>query len=153
MSAENTPRMQYKSFTYSVGTAWDSGRQGVLRSDSKPAMKVASPPEFKGVPGLWTPEDLLVAAIDACQMTTFLALAARTQVPLVSYSSSARGTLEFQEGGYRFTRVKVVPTIVVAESVSRESVEQLVHDAHQACLIGRSVNCAIEVLPEIQTSS
>jgi len=153
MMAEHAPRVQYKKFTYSVGTKWESGRKGVLRSDSKPPVQVASPPEFKGVPGLWTPEDLFVAAIDTCQMTTFLALAARAELPLMSYTSSASGSLEFGEGGYRFTRVTLQPTIVVGETASREAVEQLVHDAHRACLIGRSVRCAIEVVPEIQVGS
>ena len=147
------PRMKYKSFTYTVGTTWNSGRQGVLRSDTKPEMQVASPPEFKGVPGLWTPEDLFVAAVDTCQMTTFLALAARAQLPLVSYTSNATGSLEFTDGGYRFTRVRLEPTIVVEATVTREAVEQLVHDAHRACLVARSLNCEIDVEPDIQTRS
>ena len=151
MAPDSAPRMKYKSFTYTVGTTWDSGRQGVLRSDSKPEMQVASPPEFKGVPGLWTPEDLFVAAVDTCQMTTFLALAARAQLPLVSYTSSGTGSLEFTDGGYRFTRVRLEPKIVVQEGTTREAVEKLVHDAHRACLVARSLKCEIEVEPEILT--
>ena len=150
MSTETAPRTRYKTFTYTVGTTWNEGRQGTLRSESKPDVAVASPPEFKGVPGVWTPEDLFVAALDTCQMTTFLALAARADLPLVSYRSSATGTLEFVEGGYRFTRVSIRPEIVVGQDVSREAVEELVHNAHRACLVGRSVCCGVEVHPEIR---
>lgn len=153
MSADSAPRMKYKSFTYTVDTTWESGRQGMLRSDSKPGMQVASPPEFKGVPGLWTPEDLFVAAVDTCQMTTFLALAARAQLPLVSYTSNATGVLEFTDGGYRFTRVRLEPKIVVEATATREAVEQLVRDAHRACLVARSLRCEIEVAPDILTRS
>jgi organic hydroperoxide reductase OsmC/OhrA len=153
MAAETTPRTKYKTFTYTVGTTWASARQGVLRSDSKPEVLVASPPEFKGVPGVWTPEDLFVAAVDTCQMTTFLALASRADLPLISYASNATGRLEFADGGYRFTRITLQPKIVVSEGPSREVVEQLVHDAHRACLVGRSVRCEIEVVPDIQVGS
>ena len=153
MPGEPTPRTRYKSFSYTVGTTWEQGRQGVLRSQTKPDVQIASPPEFKGVPGVWTPEDLFVAAVDACQMTTFLALAARSEISLVSYASTATGSLEFGEGGYRFTRVRVQPTIVVNNGSRLEDVERLVHDAHRACLIGRSVDCTIEVEPEIQVAA
>lgn len=150
MANENTSRVKHKTFTYSVGTTWETGREGVLRSPSKPDVRVASPPEFKGVPGTWTPEDLFVAAVETCQMTTFLALAARADLPLVSYASKATGSLEFTDGGYRFTRVTIKPTIVVGEGSSHDDIEALVHHAHQACLVGRSVRCDIEVVPDIQ---
>ena len=153
MANDTAPRVKHKTFTYSVGTTWERGREGVLRSPSKPEVRVASPPEFKGVPGTWTPEDLFVAAVETCQMTTFLALASRADLPLVSYVSKATGSLEFADGGYRFTRVTVEPTIVVGEGSNRDDIEALVHQAHKACLIGRSVRCEIEVVPDIQVQS
>ena len=54
-------------------------------------------------------------------------------------SSKATGSLEFADGGYRFTRVTLEPEIVVGEGSSREDIEELVDHAHRACLIGRSV--------------
>jgi organic hydroperoxide reductase OsmC/OhrA len=143
------PIRRYKSFSYAVGTTWSHDRQGVLASDGKPSFDVASPPEFKGVAGIWTPEDLFVAAIDACQMTTFLALAARSGVSLLSYSSKATGLLEFAEGGYQFTKVTLEPAIGVAAGTDIETVRRLVENAHAACLIGRSVRTVIDVAPEI----
>ena len=140
---------RYKTFEYTVGTQWVRDRVGTLGSSGKPDVRVASPPEFKGEPGIWTPEDLFVAAIDACQMTTFLALASRASIRLLSYASHATGVLEFAEGGYRFTRVILTPTITVAAGTDKTEVATLVESAHRSCLIGRSVHTEIAVTPKI----
>jgi len=149
MSTPPLPKKRYKSFEYQTSTVWKSDRRGCIASDGKPDLDVASPPEFKGVAGVWTPEDLFVAAIDICQMTTFLAFAARADVQLVSYRSAAHGHLEFDGGGYRFTKVTLKPKITVTGGTERTAVERIVNEAHIQCLVGRSVNTAIDVIPEI----
>lgn len=149
MSTPPAPKKRYKSFEYRTSAVWKAERTGVLASEGKPDLSVASPPEFKGVAGVWTPEDLFVAAIDICQMTTFLAFAARSDLQLVSYASKAEGLLEFDGGSYRFTRVTLRPRITVADGAERTQVEQIVHQAHTQCLVGRSVNTTIEVIPDI----
>jgi organic hydroperoxide reductase OsmC/OhrA len=149
MSTQPIPKKRYKSFEYKTSTVWESDRKGVLASDGKPNLDVASPPEFKGVAGVWTPEDLFVAAIDICQMTTFLAFAARSELQLVSYASKAEGLLEFDGGGYKFTKVTLRPKITVTGGTEQTEVERIVHQAHEQCLVGRSVNTTVEVMPEI----
>ena len=131
------PVRKFKSFTYSTNVEWKSDRQGTLLSDGKPMIDISSPPEFKGIPGVWTPEDLFVAAVEICQMTTFLSFGLRKEIPLKSYISSAEGLLENVDGKYKFTKVVIKPTIVVGASWTKEEVEALVHTAHENCLIDR----------------
>jgi organic hydroperoxide reductase OsmC/OhrA len=140
---------RFKSFDYATTVRWTGDRTGILSSEGKTDVRVASPPEFKGVPGLWTPEDLFVAAIDLCQMVTFIALALSKGIVLKGYEGAAQGTIEFSDGGYRFTRVLLSPAIVVAPGTDIALVEAVVHDAHQKCLIGRSITSAVEVTPVI----
>ena len=64
-----------KTFRYETGLVWQWGRRAVVSAAGKPSIEVSSPPEFKGDPGMWTPEDLLVAAVNACVLQTFLAYA------------------------------------------------------------------------------
>ncbi|MHB9001974.1 MAG: OsmC family protein [Thermoanaerobaculia bacterium] len=71
--------------------------------------------EFYGEAGTWTPEDLFVASLEICTMTSFLALAQRHHLPIEEYESHAEGTLESFEGAYRFTRVTLRPRIVIAD--------------------------------------
>lgn len=146
---QSTPTTRYKTFEYTTGTTWLEGRQGIVTSPGKPDIQAASPPEFKGIPNVWTPEDFFVASLEACQMTTFLALAARSGLALKRYSSAARGRLEFQDGGYRFTTVDIDVRISVGSEEDSQLAHDLVHQAHHSCLIGRSVSTRIEVHPDI----
>lgn len=151
MQSQGSTAPRHKSFTYNVKTTWSHEKIGAIDSDGKPTVTVASPPEFKGTPGLWTPEDLFVAAIDVCQMTTFLAFSSRAGIPVRAYQSAATGTLEFTQGGYRFTTVTLLPKITVEQGTDLKAVERTVHEAHASCLIGRSVSASITVVPEIVT--
>lgn len=146
---DSQPVKKYKTFTYQTGLTWEAQRHGLLTLEGKPALQIASPPEFSGHPGMWTPEDLFVAAVESCQMTTFLSFAERKGVPLVSYASSAEGTLEFADGSYRFTAVVIRPRIVVGAEWTNEQVAALVDAAHHRCLIGNSITARVTVEPEI----
>lgn len=77
-------KMKPKVFHYQVGVRWDGEKHGVLSIAGKPDLKVASPPEFRGHPGIWSPEDLLVAAVNACTMTTFLSALLRRGISIVA---------------------------------------------------------------------
>ncbi|MEX2411630.1 MAG: hypothetical protein WD607_09740 [Candidatus Paceibacterota bacterium] len=61
---------------YEVNLQWNSERKGTLSSPVLPSqIEVATPPGFpKGMPGIWSPEHLFVAAVNSCVMTTFLPL-------------------------------------------------------------------------------
>jgi len=144
------PKVKHKSFNYHTGLKWAGNRAGMLSSPGKAEFRVASPPEFKGEEGVWTPEDLFVAAVEACTMTTFIAFALRLNLPVVSYSSSAEGLLEFAEGKYQFTKVVIRPVIVIEKAEALPQVEQAIHDAHHKCLITNSIRSQVMVEPTIK---
>lgn len=147
------PKTRHRTFTYSTGAVWTSGRSGIVRAEGKPDLWVSSPPEFKGEEGRWTPEDFFVAAIDLCTMTTFVSFAQHSRIPIVEYRSRAEGTLEHVDDGYRFTSVVLRPVITVASEDAVEAVRKAIDDAHSACLIGRSVLPAVTVEPRIEVVS
>src|SRR5437879_1022673 len=73
----------YKSFRYKAKTDWTSARRGTLSASGKSHIVVGSPPEFKGQPDVWAPEELLVGTVNTCMMLTFLPLAqAKGLVPV-----------------------------------------------------------------------
>ena len=149
MTSTETPRVRHKTFHYSASVVWLGDRAGLNRSEGKLAFRVASPPEFKGEPGVWTPEDLFVAAVNTCTMTTFAAFSSKRDVPVRSYESSAEGTLEFADGKYRFTRVVVRPRIVATAPATRELIESILEDAHKGCLISNSISGEVVIEAEI----
>src|SRR6266849_4842186 len=55
---------------YRVVAWWSSGRTGLAKSNSAPnAIHFTAPPEFGGLEGRWTPEDLLLSAVASCYTT------------------------------------------------------------------------------------
>jgi len=143
------PAVRHKSFRYHTALEWKTGREGTLSSDVKPFLDVSSPPEFKGIAGRWTPEDMFVAAAEICMMSTFLSFGGRKGIPLVSYKSAAEGVLEFVDGKYRFTKIRITPTITVKREWTQEQVEEVLREAHLNCLIANSISTPVEIQPTI----
>ncbi len=145
----SAPKMKYKSFAYRTGIEWLGGRAGTLLSEGKPAFRVASPPEFKGEAGVWTPEDLFVASVNVCIMATFLAFAERQKLPVEAYTCDAEGTIEFVDTSYRFTRLTLRPKIVVRDVAAASQAEKIIHDAHRNCIVSNSIHTVVTLEPQI----
>ena len=144
------PIIKRKSFTYETDLQWLENRACRLESANKESLRVTSPPEFQGEEGEWTPEDLFVGAINACTMSTFLAYANKKQLDIFSYKSKAEGILEFSDGHYKFTQVKLQPFILVESIEAAAIAEQLIHQAHDNCFISNSITTKVTLEPEIK---
>jgi organic hydroperoxide reductase OsmC/OhrA len=110
-------------------------------------LAMSSAPAFQGDEGRINPEQLFVAAISACQALTFLSIAARKQVEVVSYSDDADGWLENVDGRLRMSRVVLRPRIVLARTADQSLAQALVERAHSQCFIGNSVTAAVTIEP------
>jgi organic hydroperoxide reductase OsmC/OhrA len=141
--------VRQKSFTFKTGVEWTRGTTGVLSAEGKPSLTISAPPEFRGEPGAWTPEDLFVASVEVCLMSMFLSFARKRDLPLVSYRSHSNGVLESVDGGYRFTRVVIFPTITVSSSANETEVLTVLRDAERHCLVANSIASIVEVTPTI----
>lgn len=140
-----------KSFTYRTSLDFVVGRSGVAHSEGKPELRVGAPPEFKGLPAIWTPEDFFVSAIEVCLMLTFAGIAEKRGLSITAYESTAEGRLEWVDPSYRFTGVIVRPRIVVRDDRAAAVALEVLERAHQTCLVANSVRCAVVVEPEVMT--
>lgn len=102
-----------KGHRYRTAVRWTGEKRGVSTAAGKPTLDVATPPEFKGHEGIWSPEDLFVTSVNVCVMMTFLVFAERASLSLARYESEVEGQLEFIDGGFQFTRVTVRPQVLV----------------------------------------
>ena len=144
------PVIKRKSFNFGTNLQWLENRACRLDSENKESLRVTSPPEFQGEEGEWTPEDLFVGAINACTMATFLSYASKKNLEIFSYKSKAEGVLEFSEGHYKFTTVKLQPFILVESPEAAATAEQLIHEAHNNCFISNSITSKVILEPEIK---
>src|SRR4029077_11382682 len=138
----------YKSFRYKANTAWNSARRGTLSASGKPSIDVGSPPEFKGEPDIWAPEELFVGSVNTCMMLTFLALAQAKGLTPVRYESEAEGLLENVEGKYRITEVTVRPHITVKDEAELERTREIMESAEAQCFISNSIKSKVKLIPE-----
>lgn len=149
MNVREEPKTRQKSFTFRTAATWTEARSGILTSDGKSPIRISSPPEFKGEQGLWSPEEMFVASVEACHMATFLSFAAKNGLQVLAYKSHSNGVLEFVDGDYRFTRVVIFPTITVARGASEVEVVSLLREAEKHCLVANSIDSIVEVNPTI----
>ena len=137
---------------YDVTVRWENDRKGIMSSSVlNEQIEVATPHEFpKGMSGVWSPEHLLVAAVNSCLMTTFLAIAENSKLSYASFSSKAVGKLEVVEGKYMISEITLMPSLGIFSEDQRERALKVLQKSEAACLISNSVKSRIIFQPEIE---
>jgi peroxiredoxin-like protein len=136
-----------KSYRYSTSVRWTGEKKGTLTAAGKPPVEVGTPPEFKGHEGIWSPEDLFVASVNVCILSTFLAFAARAGIAFEKYESEAEGLLEFVDDRYVFTKIVVRPRIVLRSGEDQAKAEEILHQAERNCLVSNSIRSEVVLEP------
>ena len=136
-----------------AGTADYRGyrRDHTVTAAGKPAIEGSSDPGFRGDPGRYNPEELLLASLSACHMLWYLHLCAVNGVRVLDYRDAAHGLMEESEdGGGRFVRVTLRPRVEYAADAGRAKAHALHEQAHRLCFIARSVNFPVECVPQAE---
>ncbi len=145
--------MAHKSFRYGVKTTWTSERLGILSAKEKRNIIVGSPPEFRGRPDNWAPEELLVGSVNTCILLTFLTLAQGRGFIPADYESEADGLLENVDGKFLMTEVTVRPRITVKNEADVEPIREAIESAESRCFMSNSVKAKVTVIPEVVVQS
>jgi len=141
-----------KSYLFK-NTVFKEGDESAKTVFSGPGeVEVGPAPEFEGSPETLNPEEMFVASINNCLMTTFFYFVRKSNVEVLSYSSEAQGQLEKQKDGFRFTQVDVQAKVTLAQQELAEKVRQLGDLAEKYCLISRSVACPVHYELEVKTT-
>jgi len=114
-------------------------------------LEVGPAPEFEGKPETLNPEEMFVAAINNCLMTTFFYFVRKLNVEVLSYYSDARGLVEKQTDGFRFTNMEVRAEVTLQQQDVVEKVRRLGGLAEKYCLVSRSVACPVHYRLEVKT--
>jgi organic hydroperoxide reductase OsmC/OhrA len=140
-----------KDFRYRVGVAWTGDRITTVTSTDKPELTVATPPEFKnGVEGVWSPEDLLVAAVASCFAVTMIAVAERRDLPLYELDVTGTGHLtQRDDGRFGFVAVELTAHIQTAEP-SIDALRRAAKYAERACLITMALDVPVHLDTVVQ---
>lgn len=140
-----------KIYIYRTSLKWTERKMGMLSSPGKPNVQVSTPPEFKGHEGIWSPEDLFVASVNVCVMSTFLALAERAGLAFSSYESDAEGRVELVEGKLQVTSVTLTPRITISSSEDVDKAKELLTKVESNCLISNSVKTHVTMHATVES--
>ncbi|MFF2824046.1 OsmC family protein [Arthrobacter koreensis] len=120
------------------------GRDHVLRAPGLPDLPGTADPTFHGDRDRWNPEQLLLSALAQCHMLSYLHVAVKNGISVISYQDDAEGTLRLnRDGSGEFTSVLLRPEVHISEG-SPEQATSLHEEAHRLCFIARSVNFPVE---------
>lgn len=149
-----------KDHRYAVTVTWtgDRGtgtssyrayeRAHELSAGSKPAIPGSSDPAFRGDPGRWNPEELLVGALSACHQLWYLHLCADAGIVVVGYRDRAEGVmLEEADGSGRFLRVVLRPEVTLAPDSDAARARALHQEVHAKCALARSMSFPVTCEP------
>jgi organic hydroperoxide reductase OsmC/OhrA len=139
VSIEWTPgETEFKPGAYTQDHRWDfEGGESLLATAA---------PAYRGNPDRVDPEQAFTAALSACHMLTFLALAAAKGLVVESYRDDAEGFISKNEQGrMAMTRVILRPRIEFTETPDAEMMAGLHERAHKMCFIANSVTCPVDI--------
>jgi organic hydroperoxide reductase OsmC/OhrA len=145
-----------ESHDYFIELGSSGLKTGILGapSDGLPSVDVASPPEFGGPAGVWSPEHLFVASLASCLMTTFRAIADASGLDVLGYADNASGHLQRGEDRlYSFDTVTLRPHVLVADEDKVAKALRLLEKAEKVCLVSRSVSSQILLEPVVEVAS
>lgn len=126
---------------------------GSIETDGLPPIRIAPPRQYGGPGDAWTPEHLLLAAVEACFLFTFRAVAKAAHVDFEYLELSSEGTVDRQDGRTKFTSIVLRPRIVITSDVDLERVTQLLQKAERACLVSASLETPVQLKPEIVSAA
>lgn len=132
-------------YKYGTNLEWTSEKKGIIKSNNKTNIHVACPPEFGGHPGLWSPEDLFVASVEVCLLTTFLWYVNKEDIKITSYTSEAVGTAEMIKGVFKFSLIHVEINIELSDEKEYRKIEHILKKVKRSCLISNSIETEISI--------
>jgi organic hydroperoxide reductase OsmC/OhrA len=121
--------------------AWWTSARRASPSPIRPLTQsiFTAPPEFGGLEGRWTPEDLLMTALASCFSTTFHAIVGCSKFEYTDLAVEAEGTVGKTDNGYCFSEIVIRPSLTIPNEEQREWAISLLDKAKALCLVSRAL--------------
>jgi peroxiredoxin-like protein len=138
---------------YEVALSGGPTDYATVSSEGVPALRSAPPKDFDGPGDAWSPEHLLLAAVETCFMFTFRAVAQASKFEFSSLELSGRGTVDRKEGATRFTEIVLRPRLRLPKGTDPERGIRTLEKGEKACLVSASLSTPVRLEPDIVVES
>jgi organic hydroperoxide reductase OsmC/OhrA len=123
----------------------------LLKAPPRPVLVGGNPPEFDGNAEFWSPEHLLLGALQVCFRGTFNALCARAGLKPKSYRSRAEATLDKTATGVGFTAIELTVSVTVA-AADVEKANELLGKAKKHCITSNALKTEPTLLADVKSA-
>ncbi len=135
----------FKIHRYGVRAESSDGARVTLSAPGKPSLDVAMPSDFKnGVPGVWSPEELLIGSLATCFELTVSALAEYRRVPVHSVRVDATGHVERRDHRYKLILLEL-DVHIETETGREHDIEHIAEMAHEGCIVGNALDVPVRM--------
>tara|TARA_R110000822_G_scaffold59736_32_gene149187 strand:- start:1353 stop:1787 length:435 start_codon:yes stop_codon:yes gene_type:complete len=137
--------------TYTAAASADPIGNVMSSLENGCTVEVAPPAAFDGLGDVWSPEELLVAAVANCFVLSFRSIARAYDLNWVHVECSSAGQLEKVERQVKFTRVHTSVKLTIASLEDSEKAKRILEKAEDTCFITNSLSAEVQLSCEIVT--
>jgi peroxiredoxin-like protein len=134
---------------YEVQIAGGPLGRATLASPGVPDLATNAPADFGGPGDAWSPEQLLLAAVEACFLLTFRAIAQASGIEFASLVVEGTGVVDRADGRMRFTEIVLCPRLALPAGADTTRVRRALEKAEQTCLVAASLSTPIRREPDL----
>jgi organic hydroperoxide reductase OsmC/OhrA len=134
---------------YTVRLAGGPGGHASVTADGLPDLRTAPPADFDGPGDAWSPEHLLLAAVETCFLFTLRVVARASRVEFIACDVTAEGTVDRADGGIRFTGIVLRARLRLAPGADPDRARRAMEKAEQACLVSASLATPVRLELEV----
>jgi organic hydroperoxide reductase OsmC/OhrA len=135
--------------SYDVHLSGGPAGYAAVSSAGLPELRSAPPLDYEGPGDAWSPEHLLLAAVQTCFLFTLRAVARASKVEFRTLQLDAHGVVDRREGVTRFTEIVLRPRLTVGPGVDRARAAWVLEKSEKTCLVSASLSTPIRLEPQI----
>jgi organic hydroperoxide reductase OsmC/OhrA len=124
---------------YTAGASADPEGNVISTLKNGCQVEVAPPIEFDGVGDVWSPEELLMAAVANCLVLSFKSIARAYELSWLHIECSSSGQLEKVERQVKFTQVHSQVKLTITSAEDNDKAIRVLEKAEGTCFVTNSL--------------
>lgn len=134
---------------YEVTLSGDTSPYATLSTAGIPSLRSAPPENFGGPGDAWSPEHLLLAAVESCFMFTFRAVAQASKFDFLALDVAGSGKVDRVGGNLKFTEIVLKTRLTIPGAADQERARRMLEKGKNGCLITESLSVPVHLEAEI----
>jgi peroxiredoxin-like protein len=118
---------------------------GTVSGDTLPDLTIAPPREYDGPGDAWSPEHLLLAAVSACFLFTFRAVAKASHVEFLDLTVHTTGIVARKADVTCFMDIVVRAAVAASAGSDTGRIRRALEKAERRCLVSASLAVPVRV--------